>query len=167
MKGVMLPHHIELIIALATPLIVLTVLRINAAMVFMSLCLGYVLVELVAKDANSLISFLTTDGSFSQATWQLGMLFLPVVLTCIFMVFSIKGHVKTIINLFPAAGVSVLSVLLAVPLLKPGLRYAIESEALWKQIYDAQALIIGASALISLVILWSQRHHAKQHESRR
>lgn len=160
----MLPHNLELIIALVVPLIVLTVLRINAAMVFMSLCVGYVLVELVAKDADSLISFLTREGTFGQASWQLGMLFLPVVLTCIFMVFSIHGRLKVLVNLLPAAGVSVLGVLLAVPLLTPGLRYAIESQALWGQIYDAQAMIVGAGAFISLVILWTQRRKAKQHE---
>lgn len=164
---VMLPHNLELIIALAVPLIVLTVLRINAALVFMSLCTGYVLVELVAKDADSLVSFLTREGSVSQASWQLGMLFLPVVLTCIFMVFSVHGHLKTIVNLLPAAGVSVLGVLLAVPLLTPGLRHAIETQALWQHIYDAQALIVGVSAFISLIILWTQRRHAKQHEHRR
>lgn len=160
----MLPHNLELIIALVVPLIVLTVLRINAAMVFMSLCVGYVLVELVAKDADSLINFLTREGSFGQASWQLGMLFLPVVLTCIFMVFSIHGRLKALVNLLPAVGVSVLGVLLAVPLLTPGLRGAIESQALWSQIYDAQAMIVGAGAFISLVILWTQRRKAKQHE---
>jgi len=153
----MLPHNLELVAALAIPLIVMAVLRINAALVFLSLCLGYVLVELVAKDADSLISFLTTADSLGQATWQLGMLFLPVVLTSIFTAFSIKGHLKTIANIVPAAAVSVLGVLLAIPLLTPGLRYAIQEGPLWQGINEAQALIVSIGAFVSLVILWSQR----------
>ena len=153
----MLPHNLELVIALAIPLIIMAVLRVNAALVFLSLCLGYVLVELVAKDADSLVSFLTPADSFSQATWQLGMLFLPVVLTCIFTAFSIKGHLKTMVNIVPAAAVSVLGVLLAVPLLTPGLRYAIQEGPLWQGVNEAQALIVSIGAFVSLVILWSQR----------
>lgn len=153
----MLPHNLELVIALAAPLIVLTVLRINAALVFMSLCVGYVLVELVAKDSDSLISFLTTTGSFGQASWQLGMLFLPVVLTSMFTVFSIHGHIRTMVNLLPAAAVSILGVLLAVPLCTPGLRYAIQEGPLWQGINEAQALVVSIGAFVSLVILWSQR----------
>lgn len=157
-----MPHNIELLIALAVPLIVLTVLRINAAMVFMSLCLGYVLVELVAKDANSLISFLAPGESLSRTTWHLGMLLLPAILTCIFTIFSIRGRIKSALNIFPAAGASVLAVLLTVPLLTPGLRYALESEVLWRELIRAQALIVGVSAFISLLFLWSQRRHAKK-----
>lgn len=163
-----MPHNIELIIALAVPLIVLTVLRINAAIVFLSLSLGYVLVQLVANDANSLINFLAPQAdSLSRTTWQLGMLFLPVVLTCIIMLFSVKGHVKLLLNLLPAAAVSVMAVLLAVPLFTPGLRYALESSELWQQISGAQAFAIGAGALISLIFLWTSRSSLKGESHRR
>jgi hypothetical protein len=153
----MLPHNLELIIALAVPLIVLTVLRVNAALVFMSLCLGYVLVELVAKDPGSLVNFLTRADSFSQATWQLGMLFLPVVLTSVFTAFSIHGHWRTMVNVVPAIAVSALGVLLAVPLVTPGLREAIQDGPLWPIINDAQPLVVSVGAFVSLVTLWSQR----------
>lgn len=39
------------------PVVLLMVLRVNAALVFLSLCLGDVLVQFTANDANS---FLTT-----------------------------------------------------------------------------------------------------------
>jgi hypothetical protein len=160
-----MPHDFELIIALLAPLVVITLLRINAAMVFLSLCLGFTLVELVAKDANSLISFLAPQtGSISQTTWQLIILFTPVILTCVIMLFSIKGHLKTMFNVLPAAASSVMAVLLAVPLLTPGLRYAIQSQSLWQQVNRAQALVIGIGALISMLFLWSQRRSSKKSE---
>jgi hypothetical protein len=160
-----MPNNIELIVALAVPLIVLTVLRINAAMVFLSLCLGYVLVQFVANDADSLISFVAPNAdSVSASTLRLGMLFTPVVLTCIFMVFSIHGRIRVALNALPAAGVSILGLLLAVPLLTPGLRHAIRTQALWQQISQAQAMAVGISAFISLIFLWAQRHHSQRSE---
>jgi hypothetical protein len=165
-----MPNNIEIIAALVIPLAVLTVLRINAAMVFLSLCLGYVLVQFVANDTDSLISFLAPDESSMSATsLRLGMLLTPVVLTAIIMVFSVHGRARTVLNFLPAAGVSVLMLLLAVPLLTPGLRYAIQEQSLWQQINEAQAMIVGISAFISLVFLWTQRRssehlgHGKRH----
>lgn len=163
-----MPNNIELIIALVIPLVVLTVLRINAAMVFLSLCLGYVLVTFVANDADSLISFLAPDAnSVSASTLRLGMLLTPVVLTSLFMLFSMHGRVKVALNALPAAGVSILGLLLAVPLFTPGLRYAIESQSLWQQISKAQAMIVSISAFISLIFLWVQRRHAEKTDHRR
>lgn len=163
-----MPNNLELIIALIVPLVLLTVLRINAAMVFLSLCLGYVLVEFVAKDADSLISFLAPDtNSVSASTLRLGMLFTPVILTSLFMLFSVHGRIRVACNTLPAAGVSILGLLLAVPLLTPGLRYAIQSQSLWQQISKAQAMIVGISAFISLIFLWIQRRHVVGGEHRR
>ncbi len=156
-------HDLGLIIALAAPFLILTVLRINAAMVFLSLCLGYVLVDLVAKDTNSLINFITSGkGSLSESTWYLIILLTPVVLTCILMLFSIKDRWKGFFNVLPAAATSVLLVLLAVPLLMPGLRYALESQALWHQLNKAQALTITIGAFISLLFLWTQRSSMRE-----
>jgi hypothetical protein len=158
-----MPHDFELIIALLLPFAVLTVLRINAAMVFLSLCLGYVLVELVAKDANSLIAFLAPQtGSISQTSWQLATLLAPVVLTSVIMLFSIKGRLKAMFNALPAAATSVLAVLLSVPLFTPGLRHAIQSQQLWQQVNRSQALVVGAGAFISLLFLWTQRRSGKK-----
>lgn len=160
-----MPENIELLIALIVPFVALIALRINAAMVFLSICLGYVLVELVAKDANSLISFVAPEaGSLSNTTWRLGMLFVPVVLTCIIMAFSIKGRLKMIFNILPAAASAVLALLLALPLFTPGLRYALQDEAVWQQLSHAQAMIVGIGAFISLLFLWAQRRGAKKSE---
>lgn len=162
-----MPHNIQLIIALLIPFVVLTSLRINAAMAFLSLCLGYVLVELVAKDANSLISFLAPQAdSISKTWWQLGMLFLPLVLTCIIMIFSVKGRIRGIFNALPAIATSVVALLLAVPLFTPGLRNALQQEQLWRQISDGQAMVVGIGAFVSLLFLWTQHRGGKKDESK-
>jgi hypothetical protein len=163
-----MPNNIELVVALVVPLLVLTVLRINAAMVFLSLCLGYVLVTFVANDADSLISFLAPDtNSISASSLKLGMLLTPAILTSIFMVFSVRGRTGVTLNILPAAGVSVLALLLAVPLFTPGLRYEVQSLTMWQQINEAQAMIVGASALISLLFLWVHRRRLEKQDHHR
>jgi len=161
-----MPHTVALIAALAVPIAALFILRINAAMVFLSLCLGYVLLQLVANDANSLISFLAPNAhSFGGVSWRLIILLLPAVLTSVIMVFSMRGRLKGFMNLLPAVAASVLGLLLVIPLLSPALRHSLQLESpLWQQISRAQSLIITGGALISLVFLWSQRRSAKKSE---
>jgi hypothetical protein len=156
-----------LIAVLGAPLLVMTVLRINGVMVFLGLCLGAVMLKYVGGDANSVLSFLLphASGNVSKSTIDLVLLLGPAVATAVCMLFSVKGHIRAIINILPAAGASLLGVLLAVPILAPGLRYAIEGQSLWQQLIRAQDLIVGVSALISLMYLWTQRPHHK-HEGK-
>lgn len=161
-----MPNNIELIAALVIPLAVLTVLRINAAMVFLSLCLGYVLVQFVANDAGSLISFIAPEEtSVSASTLRLGLLFAPVIVTAVIMVFSVHGRIRIACNALPAAGVAVLGLLLAVPLLTPGLRHAIQSQSLWLEVTDVQSMVVGVSAFVSLLFMLTQRSRTEHSDS--
>lgn len=161
----MATHGIEFLAALAIPLAVLVLLRVNAALVFMSLCLGYVLVRFVADDAGSLINFIAPNkASISASALRIGMLFMPAAATTLIMVFSIRGRFRVILNTLPAAGATLLAALLTVPLLTPGLQRSIESQSLWQQLTRAQALVIGCSAIVSLFMLWTQRRSSKAHE---
>ncbi|HEV2403037.1 MAG TPA: hypothetical protein VGS08_02445 [Candidatus Saccharimonadales bacterium] len=156
-----MPNSIVFLAALAVPLVVLVVLRINAVMVFLGLCLGTVLVRFVGGDAGSLLSFAAphSAGSVSKSSIDLFLLLGPAMATSVFMLFSIRGHIRTMLNVLPAAGTAALGVLLTVPLLAPGLRNAIEKQATWRQFSRAQDLIVGVSALVCLIFLWTQRRH--------
>jgi hypothetical protein len=161
-----MPQEIFLIVALVIPLLALTILRINAVMVFLSLCLGDVLVRYVASEANSMLTLFAPGApSVGLSTVHLIILLTPAVLTSIFMVFSVHGRGKQLMNLLPAAGTASLAVLLAVPLLPAGTRNAIQGQPLWMQLSKLQALIIGASAIVGLLFLWAQRRHG-HHEER-
>lgn len=151
------------------------VLRINAALVFLSLALGNLLVQFVAEDADSFMSILqssqvTQPVEPTSDVIKLLLLLLPVLLTAIFMIKTVKGP-KLLLNILPAAGVGLLGALLAVPLLGPGLSAEIMSSGLWIEASKAQNLIVGSSALICLFVLWLQRpkagggedKHAKHH----
>lgn len=150
------------------------VLRINAVLVFLSLGLGNILVQFVAEDADSFMTILQS----SQVTQpveptsnmiKLILLLLPVILTALFMIKTVKGP-KLFLNILPAAGVGLLGALLVVPLLSPGLAGEIMSSYLWLEASKAQNLIVGSSAIICLFVLWLQRpksggedKHGKHH----
>lgn len=142
------------------PVVVLMVFRINAALVFLSLCLGDVLVQFVAGDARDFFSLLSPTGHTIHSDnhmISLGLLLLPTVLTAIFMIRTVRGHGRLLLNTLPAAGVGLLGALLIVPLLPPGLSHNIVKADLWSEVQKAQDLIVGTSALVCLLVLWLQR----------
>lgn len=143
------------------PLVLLMALRINAALVFLSLCLGNVLVQFVAEDANSFMNVLqSTQGTqtliLGGDITKILLLLVPALLTASFMIKTVKGG-KLILNVLPAIGVGLLGGLLVVPLLGPGLATDIMASPLWLEATKAQNLIVGSSALGCLLVLWLQR----------
>ncbi len=151
---------IILVALLAVPVILLMWLRINAALIFLSLCLGNVLVEFIGPDAAKILTSASanTHGSEpSLAYLNLGLLLLPVVTTGLIMVHSVRGHAKLAFNLLPAIGVSVLAVLLSVPLLPGGLTGALLDLSLWRELENLQTLILSISTMLCLLFLWMQR----------
>lgn len=94
----------------------------------------------------------------STSVMKLVLLLFPAVFTAIVMVHTVRGT-KLLLNTLPAIGVGCLSALLVVPLLPSGTAHAITDSALWHQAIRLQDLIIGISALISLLTLWLQRSH--------
>src|ERR1700712_5230028 len=148
---------IILIAIIAVPIVLLMLLRINATLVFLSLCLGSVLVQFVAEDAGFVMTLAASNvpqaGSVTDSSIKLGLLFLPVILTAIFMIHTVNGTGKLFMNALPAAGVGFLGALLAVPLLPPGTAYNLTSSPLWAEVIKLQDLIVGASALLCLFVL--------------
>jgi hypothetical protein len=162
-----MPDDLALIIALAVPFLLFVALRVNASMVFLSLCLGEVLVLYVASQANELIRMFAPHVSpVSTSTLQLSFLLVPAIITMIVTAFSVHGGLKMLINVFPALAASALAVLLAIPLLPGGLRYNLEHREVWRYLSKSQALVIGIGAVLSLLFLWGQRRHLKQPEKK-
>lgn len=154
-------HLILFASAILVPVIILTVLRIDASLVFLSLCLGEVLVQYVAGDTISLVTtFYSHTSLLSDNTLKIIILFLPVVLTAIVMIHSVKKS-KLLFNIFPALGAGLLGVLLVEPLLSAGLRGSLDASSLWKHFTQAQTLVILVSAVVSLAFLWVSRRGSK------
>ena len=158
--------EITLIALIAIPIVFLMVLRINAALVFLSLCLGDVLVQFVGSDADSILTAMGIH--LGSQTVKLFLLTIPVILTTIFMIRTVKGTSRLALNIFPAAGVGFLGALLIVPLLPPGTTHNVVHSSLWNQVQNAQTTIVSLSTLMCLLVLWLQRpkageKHGKKH----
>lgn len=156
----------------AVPAILLMVLRINAALVFLSLCLGNVLVQFVASDASSWLTTFssahtTTVVTTTNSNIKIGLLLLPAVLTAIFMIRTVQDGPRLLLNLLPAVGVGLLGALLVVPLLAPGTSHDIIASSLWWNAQQFQNLIIGLSAVVCLIVLWMQRPTAGHKKHRK
>ncbi len=154
----------------ALPIALIIFLRINATLVFLSMCLGVVLAQFVATDSSSLTSLLSTAHVGSTVhpnnnTWKLILLLLPMVVTMGIMIRTVKGNSKMAYNLLPAIGVGFVGALLIVPLLPASASHDIISSPLWRQMIRAQALIVGISAVACLASLWLMRpkHHDSKH----
>jgi hypothetical protein len=152
---------VTLALLAGVPVLILMLLRVNATLVFLSACLGAVLLLFVGADANDFFAMFlpSVDGN----NLKLGLLLLPVVLTTILMIRTVQGS-KLLFNLLPALGFGFLLALLVVPLLPPGESFALRGSQTWHVALQLQSLVIGASALICLLFLWMQRpkdHHGK------
>ncbi|MEK7599654.1 MAG: hypothetical protein AAB462_01290 [Patescibacteria group bacterium] len=162
---------VTLALIVIIPVVVLMALRINAALVFLSLCLGSVLVQFIASDATSFVELFSARApegvDTGVNTVSIALLLLPVILTAIFMIRTVQGKGRLALNLLPAVGVGLLGGLLIVPLLSPGLSHNIVNSSLWTETVRAQDLIVGVSALVCLLVLWMQRPktgHSKHHK---
>jgi len=143
------------------PVLILMLGRISASLVFLSLCLGNVLVQYVGPESSNFVNVLTPQVqglvNSSDNNIRLFLLLTPVVLTSIFMIKSVHGNGRLILNLLPSAGVGLLGALLVVPLLPSGISYDILNSDIFEQIKKAQVIIVGGSALVCLLFLWMQR----------
>jgi hypothetical protein len=151
---------IILVVLLAVPVVLLLALRVNAAFIFLSLCLGAVLVQFVAPDGATILASVTAHGNgplANQSTVNLVLQLLPVILTTLIMIHSVHGKAKNAFNFLPAVGVSALLALLTVPLLPYGLTAGIMKQPLWHELENLQTMIISVSTLLTLLFLWMHR----------
>ena len=152
------------------PALVAILLRVNAAILFMSLCVGELLVQNVSSDTLNILTS-SKVGSVSHSSVELGLLLVPVALTVVFMLHSVKGT-KSVMNILPALGFGLMSALLVKPLLSPSFQRTLEHASVWHRILQAQTFIVAISAVLALLFLWFQgrngghskpAHHTKQH----
>lgn len=154
-------HYSHLIVVTALfvlPVLVLTLLRINATFVFLSLCVGYVLTQFLGNSTRSFSETFLSHATVSSNIMQLVLLLFPATITSLFMISTVHG-MKRVINILPAMAVGSLAVLLVVPLFSPSLTSAVTSTSIWHQAIRLQDLIVGAGACVSLLFLWFQRPH--------
>jgi len=155
-------YLIVLIALAAVPLLVIVVLRVNAAIAFMSLALGSLLDTYVAPDINTMVGGFMAGKPLDKYQWvKLGLLVIPFLLAILFTRKNVKGS-KQGLNLLPALASGLLFALLVVPLLPPDIQRHIHAQMLWKQLDNAQtAVVLGGAAFALLFLLLT---HRKRHD---
>jgi len=156
----MIMQNIVLLVAIAAPALLLIVLRTNAAMVFLSLCAGALLVRFAGGDASLVGSAVGNNSAAMSQYFQLALLLLPVVLSALFLRKSMTGP-KTVLNILPAISVGLVGVLLAVPLLPGGVQHTIMGLNGWSLLEKSKEVVVLAGTFVSLVVLWmtGRPHH--------
>ena len=163
-----MPHNLTLILALAVPALAIVALRLNGAMMFLSLCLGSILVQYVGGSTNDLMDLISPKaGSFSKGTVDLVLLLVPAVITGIVTLMSVHGRLRILFNILPALATSSLAVLLAIPLLPPHIAAGLETQSIWHYLSHAESIVVSSGALVSLLALWTQRRSFKEHDKRK
>jgi hypothetical protein len=142
------------------PVLAILALKVNAAIAFMSLCVGSVLVTYTSGDVTSLLSDISPKHTLATTQWsQLALLVVPFVLAVLFTRKSISGS-KQFTNIFPAVASGLLFALLVTPLLASSLQRSLKAQGAWHQLSNLQtAVILGGAAFSLLFLLVSHRHH--------
>lgn len=154
-----------LILLAAAPIVVTLLLSANGALVYLALCEGSIIDKTLGSDAiDALHTFFPRTSSIQQSTLHLILLLLPALLTAIFLRRQMAGA-KSLFNIAPAVLTGATTALFVVPLLPGGVRYEVMNTTLWTNYSRFEGVIVGAGALISLLLIWT--NHAKRHGRRR
>ena len=143
------------------PVVLAFVLRVNAAILFMSLCVGEVLVIFVSSNAATFLSPIYPTGNISFSSMRLVLLLLPPILTLLLMLHSVVGKSKLILDLIPGIATGLLLALLIVPILPSGLSVNIQNTSIWHHYFQYQTVIVIFGALSSIVFMLLGRQNGK------
>lgn len=150
---------IILIGLLLIPVIVIVLLEVNSVITYLAICLG----EVVSTNLNSnpiVIKLFQHAKYIHNYTYlnnlKLILLLVPLVLVLIIMIRTAKGGIFTI-NLFGAVATGILLAYLIEPLLPSSLTLAFSSTHLWKEIFNQESNVIGASVLLIIGMVIFQR----------
>ena len=151
----------------ALPIILILVLKTRASLVFMALCAGSVLATFASKATLDLVqSFYSNYSYTAESIVLITLLILPALLTIVFLRRTVTGT-TFMLNLAPTVLTGVVTLLLVVPLLPPGVRYSIFRTEIWTQIVQYQGVIVGLAVFLSCIQLWSGSKalkHKKKHK---
>ncbi len=153
-----------LAIIILVPFIGTFLISANAAPIFLSLCLGYVLYSFDTHNAHSLLASIHSSAIThlkpTDIIVNLVLLIGPAVVTLISQIHSVKGS-NRFLNLIPAAFCGLFIALLVVPTLPGSVMNSIIKTAYWGKLIHYQAMIVGVGAAVALFFFWFNSKHAE------
>lgn len=149
-------QNLALLLAVAIPATLLIILRTNAAIAFLSLCAGSVLVTYVGNEVGTVGAMINSNSNLVSEYLIIALFIVPVVLSAVLLGKSVYGP-KNLLNVLPAIGVGLVGTLMIVPFLPMGLNDSIMKTDGWSVLHNNQSVIVLISVVISLVSLWMSR----------
>lgn len=155
--------NLLLLILVFGPVALTFFLRSNAALAYLALCAGFVLLSLTTSDLQQLLDH---NNLVRVSTDTLGLILLasPPILTLLMTRHAVHGQSKILMQLLPAICLGGLLALIAVPLLNGSVQSNFTGANLWTQLQKIQSWVIGAGALSSLLLVWTTnfRHFSRR-----
>lgn len=134
------------------PLVLTFLLKSNAALGFLVLCVGFVLSTSVIGDLKHLLSQLNL--STTSSTIGIILLTVPLVLTLLLTRKSAGKGFKFWLQLAIALCGGGLLALSVGPILSSSSQLNVTTSGFWTNLQKIQSEIIGIGALISLLLIW-------------
>lgn len=158
---------IVMALIVAVPAVLILFFKSDAAVAFLSLCAGTLLVTYLGEPAQSAVASFNNNGDTNAIT-NLGLLLLPLGLSIFFLRHSVSAA-KLPLNAISALATGVLALLLVVPVLPAGVRTDLIYSDTWEQISQYDDLLVGGSVILVLIVLWLSKFklgghgHKKKH----
>lgn len=159
--------HLILGLIIGLPVLLFTILRVNAAIGFLALCLGALLGSFVVRDAMELLrGYVAPNSQMTESVVAFILLWLPVLAVLIFMMTTISGKQRGI-NLIPALAVGLVGALVSVPFLTPIVQTDVYLSDGWQLLESNQALIVTIGTIASLLLMRMRKPIESGHKGKR
>lgn len=135
------------------PALLTWLLKSNAALSFLALCAGFVVISFAGTDLENLTGQL--NFSINSGTLNLALLVLPLLFTLLFTKHAFTGGAIRLLHMAIALCAGGLLALIAIPLLSGSVRANFADSKLWMDLQNIQSEVIGAGVFLSLVLIWA------------
>jgi hypothetical protein len=153
---------IVLAILVFAPLAITFLLKSNAALAFLALCAGFVLISFASADIGNLTKNLSIQ--VNSSTLNLLLLIVPFALTLLLTPKAFSGRIRLVLQCVCALCAGGLLALVAIPLLSESVRLNFANSWGWNNLQKLQTPLISGGIALSLVLVWfgkSASHHKK------
>lgn len=142
--------------------VLLLFLRTNAAVCFLALCAGSILVEYSGTNVALIASSVSSGAEYAPHAARIILLLVPMIVCAMFL----RGQLpKALIPLgfLPALATSLLALVLIIPLLPENIAQSVTSTETWAVVTQYQELTVGVGVVMSVVLLvmMAKRLHGK------
>lgn len=149
------------------PVLLALFLRVSAVYLFLSAAAGSLLVTYIGDDAGLALGMMM-KGQNTTLIAQFALLAIPVVLS-LFLLRKTMPKSKVLLHLVPLIGTGLTIAVLALPFFDSTTQSQIFANYYGDMFKDAQDVIVGATSLMILFLMWITLKHKedKKHKKKR